>query len=152
MARAAEDIGGKGSGPGREGALRAALQDRDPRTLRIALAVVQEDWPEALVPLVVAVVERAETPVELRVLAVRALGRSRSTRAFEALLQLTRGRRTFFGRHKLPAKRPEYLAALTALATGWAGNPRALEILARAAVSDDPDVRNATEPGERPSA
>ena len=39
--------------------------------------------------------------------------------------------------------------AVSALATGWATNSKALEVLARAAASDDPEVRNATEPGER---
>jgi hypothetical protein len=149
LAREAEDIGGEGIGPGREGALRAGLQDPDPRTLRIALSAVQQECPAGLVPLVVAVVEGGRAPTELRVMGVRALGRSRASQALEALLRLTRGRRSFFGRHKPPPKRPEYLAALTALATGWAADRRALDILARAAVSQDQDVRNATEP-ERP--
>jgi len=149
MARAAEDIGGKGSGPGREAALRAALQDQDPRTLRIALAAVQEECADGLVPLIVAVAEGGTAPTELRVMAVRALGRSRSPAALQALLKLTDGGRTLFRRPKLPPKRPEFLAALTALASGWAANNRALEVLARAAVSEDPDIRNATEPGER---
>ena len=153
VARAAEDIGGKGSsGQGREAALRSALQDNDPRTLRIALAAVQEECPEGLVPLVVSVAERASSPSELRVLAVRALGRSTSPRALQALLKLTDGGKTLFRRPKLPPKRPEVLAALTALAKGWSTHDRALEVLARAALSKDPDIRNATEPGERPAA
>lgn len=152
VARAAEDIGGKGSGPGREGALRSALQDQDPRTLRIALAALQDECGDGLVPLVIGVVEGGRAPTELRVLAVRALGRARSPLALEALLRLTSGGRTFWGRPKLPPKRPEFLAALTAMASGWATNDRALHVLARAAVSDDPEVRNATEPGERPAA
>jgi hypothetical protein len=151
-ARAAEDIGGKGIGPGREGALRAALQDKDPRTLRIALAALQDDCADSLVPLVVAVAEGGRAPTELRVLAVRALGRASAPLALDALLRLTHGGRTFWGRPKLPPKRPEFLAALTALASGWATNRRALDVLARAAVSSDPEVRNATEPEERPAA
>lgn len=152
VARAAEDIGGKGSGPGREGALRAALQDQDPRTLRIALAALQEECLDGLVPLVVALAEQGRAPTELRVMAVRVLGHARSPKAIEALLRLTNGGRTFWGRPKLPPKRPEFLAALTALATGWATHNKALEVLARAALSDDPEVRNATEPGERQTA
>ena len=91
-------------------------------------------------------------PPELRALAVRALGHAQSPRALEALLRLTNGGRTFWGRPKLPPKRPEFLAALTALATGWATNDKALEVLARAAASDDVEVRHATEPGERQPA
>lgn len=152
MARAAEDIGGKGSGPGREAALRSALQDQDPRTLRIALAALQDECVDGLVPLVIAVVEGGRAPIELRVLAVRALGHARSPAALQALLKLTDGGRTLFRKRKLAPKRPEMLAALTALATGWAGNNRALEVLARAAVADDPVIRNATEPGDRPGS
>jgi hypothetical protein len=150
VARAAEDIGGKGSGPGREGALRTALQDADPRTMRIALAALQDECADGLVPLVVDVASGGRAPTELRVLAVRALGRARTPKALEALLRLTSGGRTFWGRPKLPPKRPEFLAALTALASGWATNDKALEVLARAAMSEDPEVRNATEPGEKP--
>ena len=152
VARAAEDIGGKGSGTGREGALRAALQDADPRTLRIALTALQEDCADSLVPLVINVATGGRAPTELRALAVRALGHAQSPRALEALLRLTNGGRTFWGRPKLPPKRPEFLAALTALATGWATNDKALEVLARAAASDDVEVRHATEPGERQPA
>jgi HEAT repeat protein len=153
-ARAAEDIGGKGTGPGREDTLRAALQDSDPRTLRIALAAVQEECADALVPLVaeVALSGGGRAPTELRVLAVRALGRAQAPQALDALLRLTSGGRSFWGRPKLPPKRPEFLAALTALATGWAANDKALAVLARAAQSDDAEVRNATEPGERTAA
>jgi hypothetical protein len=147
MSRAAEDIGGKGSGAGRDAALRAALQDKDPRTLRIALTALQEECADELVPLVIAVLE-GQAPIELRTLAVRALGRAHAPQALEALLKLTDGGRTFFGRRKLPPKRPEFLAALTALASGWSSNNRALEVLARAALSDDPVIRNATEPGD----
>jgi hypothetical protein len=85
-------------------------------------------------------------------MAVRALGRARTPEALEALLKLTDGGRTLLRRRKLPPKRPEFLAALTALASGWATDDRALEVLARAAVSKDADIRNATEPGERPAA
>jgi hypothetical protein len=151
VARAADDIGGKGTGVEREAALRSALQDSDPRTLRIALAALQDALAESLTPFVVAVAE-GTAPSELRVLAVRALGRSSSPQALQSLLKLTDGGRSFFGRRRLPPKRPEFLAALTALASGWASSDRALEVLARAALSPDADIRNATEPGEHPGS
>jgi hypothetical protein len=34
------------------------------------------------------------------------------------------------------------------LASGWGGDARARAVLALAAVSNDPEVRNATDPGE----
>jgi hypothetical protein len=45
----------------------------------------------------------------------------------------------------LPRSR-ELVAAVTALASGWRTEPRALELLALAAVSNDADVRAATDP------
>jgi hypothetical protein len=38
------------------------------------------------------------------------------------------------------------LVALTALATGWGREPRATAVLARAAMSADPEIRAATDP------
>jgi hypothetical protein len=59
---------------------------------------------------------------------------------------LTDGGRTLFGRKRLLPKSRELLVALTTLATGWADDARATDLLARAAVSDDPAIRAATDP------
>jgi hypothetical protein len=146
MASAADDVGGKGSGAGREAALKAGLHGADPRTLRIALTALQADCPDGLVPSVIEALSAPSTSSDLRVLAIRVLGRARARPALDALLKLTAGRRTLFGKPKLPPKSPELLAALNALATGWSTDRRALEVLARAALADDADVRNATDP------
>ena len=64
------------------------------------------------------------------------------------LLSIAEGKRPFFRRSRLPAKSPELVAALSALATGWSQEPRATAVLARAALSPDPEILAATDPGE----
>ena len=54
--------------------------------------------------------------------------------------------RTLLGKRKLLPRSRELVAAIAALATGWRAHPRTLELLALAAVSDDADVRAATDP------
>ena len=122
-----------------------ALKDPDPRTLRLALAllVALQSCPVAAVPLVAARATERGLASDLRVLAIRALGSTRAPAALAALLQLTSAGRTIFGRDKVPAKSAELLVALAALAAGWTGDARARARLARAASSRDPDVRAA---------
>jgi len=74
------------------------------------------------------------------------LGCTAAPAAFETLLRLTSGGRSFLGREKLPPKSPELLVALTALAVGWGADPQARATLARAAASSDPEIRDATDP------
>jgi len=127
-------------------ALITALQDSDPRVVRLALASVQHGCPASVVPHVARRAADGMAPGDLRVLAIRALGGSKAPAARDTLLELTQGGRSFLGREKLPPKSPELLAALRALAAGWAGNASARRVLARAAASKDPDIRTAGEP------
>jgi hypothetical protein len=132
----------------RDQALITALKDEDPRTLRLALSllVVLQGVPDAALPLVVGrATDRALAP-DLRVLAIRALGYTTEPAAFETLLRLTSGGKTILGKEKLPPKSPELLVALAALAARWSGDPQARATLARAAVSTDREIRDATDP------
>lgn len=132
----------------REQALRAALTDPDPQTLHLALMATQIiDPPASTVPLLLQLARNESLPSEDRVLAIRALGRSGAPEALLVLVDLTDGGRTLLGRAKLPAKSPELIAALQALAAGWGTDDRATAVLARAAQSADADVRAATDPG-----
>jgi len=132
----------------RERALRAALTDPDPQTLHLALMATQIiDPPASTVPLLLQLARNESLPSEDRVLAIRALGRSGAPEALLVLVDLTDGGRTLLGRAKLPAKSPELIAALQALAAGWGTDDRATAVLARAAQSADADVRAATDPG-----
>jgi len=74
------------------------------------------------------------------------LGAARAPEALDELVRLVDGGRTLLGRRRLLPRSRELVAALAALATGWRDEPRALELLALAAVSNDADVRAATDP------
>jgi len=134
---------------GRDDALALGLQDSDPRTLRLALglAVALQSCPDGAVPALAGRAMDRALPPDVRTLAVRALGYARAPAALAALLRLTSGGRTLFGREKLPPKSAELLAALAGLASGWQRDPRALAVLRRAAVSRDPDIRAAADAG-----
>ena len=130
----------------RERALIGALRDPDPRTARLALSAALDNCPPIAVPLVAGVARDAHAASELRVLAIKVLGRARQPAALAGLLALTDGGTTWRGRPKLPARSLELVAALMALAAGWSGDARARAILALGAASKDPEVRNATDP------
>lgn len=133
---------------GREAAMRVALADADPRVLGTGLQALQEACPDAVVPLVVRVADE-HADEALQVLAVRALGRSRSTAALRALLARVEGGRTWSGRLKLAPRSTVMLAALAALADGWTADPRAAAVLARARASDEPEIAAAARGGHR---
>lgn len=126
-------------------ALIAALQDRDPRVVRLALQTAQHNCPVAVAPSVARCAMDAMAPGDQRVLAIRALGGTRAPAARDTLLELTEGGRTFFGRERLPPKSPELLAALRGLAAGWSDHSGAQRVLARAVASKDPEIRAAAE-------
>jgi hypothetical protein len=123
-----------------------ALADSEQRIVRLALMAAREDVPPEAVPRVIALGRNREASSELRILAIRVLGGARSEAALEALLAIADGGRSLFGRRRLPAKTPELIAAVGALASGWAGEVRAGEVLALAALSEDAELRAATDP------
>ena len=84
---------------------------------------------------------------EVRCLAASALGQVRQPRALGALLKLADGGRSFLGRRKLPPLTPVVLASIKALAQQRAADRLAVSILAAAARSSDPEVRQAAQGG-----
>jgi hypothetical protein len=127
----------------REAALLVALRDSDPRTARLALIAALEGCPAAAVPLVVAIALDPRRSADVRVPAIRALGRTRQPAALLGLLHVVDGGRTIFRHHKLAARSIELLAGLGALAAGWTSDPRARVLLAVAAASRDTEIRRA---------
>jgi hypothetical protein len=102
--------------------------------------------PAEAVPQVVVAADNRTLPLDLRVRAIRLLGAAQTPEALGKLLALTDGGRTILGKRRLPQKSRELVAALAALARGWAGEPRAMEMLLLAALSPDPEIRAATDP------
>src|SRR5437016_999263 len=127
----------------RERALLGALRDPDARTVRLALTAALDDCPPSALAIVTELAGDAATASELRVLAIKVLGRAGKGAALSALLELADGGRNWLGRPKLATRSLELLAALMALAAGWRNDARVAGLLALAATSNDPDIRNA---------
>jgi hypothetical protein len=121
-------------------ALATALVDGDEHVNRIALAECAADCPPAVLPLVSRRAVDAAVGPELRLLAIRVLGASREAPAVQTLLHLVDGGQSWLRKPRLAAPTAEMLAALAALATGWAGHPCAAPFLAAALRSTDPEV------------
>ncbi|TMG80555.1 MAG: hypothetical protein E6H78_18300 [Betaproteobacteria bacterium] len=133
----------------REPALLGALRDSDPRMARLALAAALEDCPPSALTAVAELARATAAPSELRVLAIKVLGRVRNSIGLNALLALVDGGTNWLGRPRLAARSLELLAALMALAAGWRNDVQAAALLALAAASNDPDVRSAASPTPR---
>jgi hypothetical protein len=127
----------------RELALLGALSDPDPRMVRVGLTAALEQCPPTAVPFVTRLAHDASHASELRVLAIKVLGRAAHPSALAALLQLVEGGKNWLGRAKLAPRSLELVAALMALSAGWRNDRRVVTVLALAAASSDPDVRNA---------
>jgi hypothetical protein len=130
----------------REAALIGALRDADPRMVRVALTAALEDGPPSAVPPIAQLAHDQAVASELRVLAIKVLGRVKSVVALTALLEIVDGGKNWLGRPRLAARSLELLAALMALAAGWRNDGRASALLTLAAGSSDPDIRNAAVP------
>ncbi|MGE5143096.1 MAG: hypothetical protein ACM3OA_06625, partial [Acidobacteriota bacterium] len=130
----------------RDRVITQALADPEHRIARIALVASLQGVPPASLPRIIGMVTDRQGPPDLRLLAIRVLGVARAPEAFEELVRLVDGGRTLLGKRKLLPRSRELVAAVAALATGWQSHPRALELLVLAAVSDDAEVRRATDP------
>ncbi len=130
----------------RDTVITQALADPEGRLVRLALLAAVRDVPAGALPRVIAIVQNRQIPHDLRVMAIRVLGASSAPQALDVLLSLADGGRSLFGKQKLLPKSREMVAALTALASGWGRDPRATTVLARAALSQDAEIRGATDP------
>jgi hypothetical protein len=136
----------------REPALLGALRDADPRIVRVALSAALEDCPPSALPLIMQIVHDQTVASELRVLAIKVLGRVGNVAALTSLLELADGGTNWLGRPRLAARSLELLAALMALGAAWRNDGRAAALLALAAASTDPDIRNAASSTPRTTA
>ena len=130
----------------REAALLGGLRDADPRMVRVALTAALEDCPPAAVPPIAQLAHDQAVASELRVLAIKVLGRVKNVVALTALLEIVDGGKNWLRRPRLAPRSLELIAALMALAAGWRNDGRAATLLALAAASNDPDIRSAASP------
>lgn len=133
------------TGADRARTLGLALTDDDAQVQRLGLAECGDACPAAVVPLVCRRIEDAQSEPEVAALAVRVLGDSRDPLALAALVRLASAGTTLLGRVRLAPGTPLALAALQALARGWAAHPAAVPVLRAARRSSDPQVRRTVE-------
>ena len=129
----------------RDPAVVTAIADEDPRIAALGLREALKECPTDAVPRVAELALTSDTNDDVRCLAASALGHVRHPRALGVLLKLTDGGRSFFGRRKLPPRSPVLLASIKALAQHRAADPLAVSILAAAARSSDPELRQAAQ-------
>lgn len=125
----------------RERAICRAVADPDPRNARLGLAAALDDCPKAAMPLIVSRVMSGDSSSELKEAAIRVLGRVGDGASLDILLGLIEPRRSML-RMRLPAKTPEYLAALRAVQPSR-DQPRVRAALRAAARSRDPEIVSA---------
>ncbi len=127
----------------KDAAIRGSLDDADPRVIRLGLTAIQQHCPPDLVQRVIEIASDPKLEQEVRLMAVTATGRDRDEVVLHALLRLTNGGRSFFGRLRLPPKTAVVVASLRALHDTWADDARAARVLSAAARSSDQDIRQA---------
>jgi hypothetical protein len=128
-------------------AVEAAIQDPDPRIMRLGLAAIQRKCPGPLTPPVAGIAVDGRMVEELRILAIRALGRSGDQTARDTLLHLVDGGRTLLGRPRLAAPTPICVAAVRSLSVGWRRDSVAMQVLTLARSSSHAELREAAEGG-----
>jgi hypothetical protein len=121
----------------------AALNDPDPRIVHLGLTAIRDACPPALIDRVIDLALASDLGEDSRLLAVNSLARQRRPDVLEALLQLSIGGRSLLGRTRLLPKTPVLVAVIRALSTTWSDEPRASGVLAAAARSSDPELRQA---------
>ena len=133
----------------RTAAVMTALVDTDPQIIRLGIDATQKDCPPGVLPRLVQRVAAGTLPLDLQVLAIRALGSSRAPVAVPCLLDLAVTRSRWLRRERVAPKSGAVLAALAALASTWPTAPRVAPLLARAIASADPEIRAAATPPAR---
>jgi hypothetical protein len=127
----------------RDAGLSRGLADPDPGITAVALAAALESCPVAVLPLIERMARDQARLSAHRVMAIRVLARSRTTRALESLAGMAVSRTRWLRRQRLAPKSPELLAAIAGLAAHWPTEPRVQQVLAEAERHADADIRAA---------
>ena len=132
----------------RPAAILAALHEGDGRIQGLGVVEAEAGAPPEAEPLLRALALDPEQDSELRLPAIRALGRFRTDEAREALIQIVDVRKKLLGGNAIEAS-PETLTALRTLITWWPSDGTVRELAELAGASPDPDVVKAA---ARPAA
>jgi HEAT repeat protein len=125
----------------RDAAIREGLADPDPTIVAMMLRAAATGCPAGAIPLIERVLREPAWSLEVRLLAIRVIGSANTPTAGEHLLSLVRRPRRWWWGSRLAPKSPVLLAALKALADGWASDPKVVPVLTQAARHRDPEIR-----------
>ena len=131
----------------RESAIVRGLEDRDERTVGIALAAALKRCPLAAVPILMRRVENATLSAELRARGIRALAGSGSRDAMRWIAERSVKKHWLLGTPVLREKSPQLISSIAGLAAHWNSAPEAAEVLALVAKSKDVDLKTAARSG-----
>jgi hypothetical protein len=127
----------------RERAIITCFQDTDDRVVRLGASAAKTRCPEAAVPFIAARIAQRTLATDTKLQLVRLLGHVRNPLAVDVLVKTAAAGKTLLGATKLAEKSPVVLVALNTLAQHWKQDPRARDVLARAAKSKDAEIRGA---------
>ena len=125
----------------RNAAVMLSLVDADSGIVRSGLAAAQENCPPTAIPLIINRVRDETLESQLRVLAIRVLGSTRTEDARRTLLPIALSPKKTMWRSKLATRSPEMMAAVAALATQWPHDDAAAGVANLARKHRDADVR-----------
>ncbi|MDT8437031.1 MAG: hypothetical protein RRA92_09790, partial [Gemmatimonadota bacterium] len=129
----------------RDDTVRAALSDNVDRILALGVAAAEAGTPAGSGPRLIELALDPHRDPEIRLPAIRALGRLATGEAVEALLSLCAPRRRVLRGDEPPVATPEACAALRALATGWPGDLRVTALADLVRRAGEPALREALE-------
>jgi hypothetical protein len=127
----------------REAAILIGLDDRDERTIGIALAAALKRCPLEAVPILMRRIDNSTLSAELRARGIRALAASGSLEAMRWIAQRSIKKHWLLGTPVLREKSPQLISSIAGLAAHWSSAPEAAEVLALVAKSKDADLRSA---------
>lgn len=127
----------------RDEAIIAAVGDDDDANVRLGLGAALEGCPPAAVGRVRMLLNDRKLSLELRVLAIRAIGSVRTAATRDWLVNQALTQPNWFRKRKLMPKSQELLAVVGCLARSFRQDPTAQLALRLAWESSDPDIRTA---------
>ncbi len=130
----------------RPGAIIRAAGDTDMGIVRLALSASLEQFPQELGPRLLEHLTVRYKDLDIRLLAIRLLGKRPTTGGREWLLSRVASRRGWgpFRRLRLEPKSPELIGALVVLAQQFALHPDVAAVLRLAQAGRDPELRAAS--------